>query len=194
MARMAKKGHIIVISGPSGVGKSTICREVIRRTGAAISVSMTTRPRSASEVEGVDYRFVTKDQFAQAVKEGGLLEYAEVFGNSYGTPKEPVVRALDEGRNVILTIDVQGGLQVKKQFPDTVLVFILPPDTGELAERIAKRGRDSSEAIQQRLFGSADEMAVAWKHYPQMVVNDNLERAINEVVKIVQEVDSEQKI
>ena len=193
MSEMAKKGRIIVISGPSGVGKSTICREVIRRTGAAISVSMTTRTKSATEVEGVDYCFVTKGQFKKAVKEGSFLEYAEVFGNSYGTPKGPVLKALDEGRNVILTIDVQGGLQVQKQFPDTVLVFILPPDTGELAERIARRGRDSGEAIQQRLFGSTDEMAVAWKHYPQMVVNDNLERAINEVTKIVQEVDSEQK-
>jgi guanylate kinase len=193
MPDMAKKGKIIVISGPSGVGKSTICREVVRRTGAAISVSMTTRPRSPSEVEGVDYRFVTKDQFARAVKEGGLLEHAEVFGNSYGTPKEPVVKALYEGRNVILTIDVQGGLQVQKQFPDAVLVFILPPDAGELAERIAKRGRDSSESVQQRLSGSTDEMAVAWKHYSQMVVNDDLENAINEVTKIVQEVDSEQK-
>jgi guanylate kinase len=191
---MAKKGRIIVISGPSGVGKSTICHEVIRRTGAAISISMTTRTKSATEVEGVDYCFVTKSQFAKTVKEGGFLEYAEVFGNSYGTPKGPVLKALDEGRNVILTIDVQGGLQVKQQFPDVVLVFILPPDTGELAERITKRGRDSSEAMQQRLFGSTDEMAIAWKHYPQMVVNDNLERAINEVTKIVQEVDSEQKI
>jgi guanylate kinase len=194
MPDMAKKGKIIVISGPSGVGKSTICREVVRRTGAAVSISMTTRPKSVSEVDGVDYCFVTKDQFAKAVREGGLLEHAEVFGNFYGTPKEPVVKTINEGRNVILTIDVQGGLQVQKQFPDAELVFILPPDTGELVERIGKRGRDTSEDMQRRLSGSAEEMAVAREHYSRMVVNDDLERAINEVIKIVQEVDLEQKI
>lgn len=190
---MPQRGRLIVVSGPSGVGKSTICREVIKRTGAALSVSMTTRAKTPSEVEGVDYYFVKPGDFKKALKEGRLLESAEVFGNMYGTPREPVLKALDEGRSVILEIDVQGGLQVKKNYPDAVLVFILPPDTKQLEDRITKRGRDAASAMQKRLEGSTDEMAVAWKSYDIMVVNDDLERAITQVVKIVQQVDSEQK-
>jgi guanylate kinase len=188
---MGSRGRLVVISGPSGVGKSTICREVVKRTGSALSVSMTTRAKSPAETEGVDYFFVTKGQFKAALKEDKLLEHAEVFGNSYGTPKDPVLKALNEGKSVILEIDVQGGLQVKKRFPDTVLVFILPPDTKQLEQRIAARGRDSRDAIQQRLDGSTDEMAIAWKQYTTMVVNDDLERATNMVTKIVQEAGSE---
>lgn len=176
----------MVVSGPSGVGKSTICREVAQRTGAFLSVSMTTRAKAASEVDGVDYHFVTKSQFNKMLKEDGFLEHAEVFGNMYGTPKEPVLKALNEGKSVILEIDVQGGMQVKKRFPHALLVFILPPDAKELAQRISKRGRDSAEAAQKRLEGSTDEMAMAWKHYSQMVVNDDLERAINMVAKLIQ--------
>jgi guanylate kinase len=190
---MSKRGRLIVVSGPSGVGKSTICREVVKRTGAALSVSMTTRPKSESEVEGTDYYFVSKGEFKKAVKEGNLLEHAEVFGNFYGTPKEPVIKALNEGKSIILEIDVQGGLQVKKNYPDVVLVFVLPPDAKHLEERITKRGRDTLDTIQKRLEGSADEMTMAWKTYDTMVVNDDLKRAIETVTKIVQEVDSEQK-
>jgi guanylate kinase len=184
---MARKGKLIVVSGPSGVGKSTICREVVKRTGAVLSVSMTTRAKTPAEVEGADYYFVSKGEFKKALKEGRLLEHAEVFGNMYGTPREPVMKALEAGRSVILEIDVQGGLQVKRSYPDTVLVFILPPDTRVLEERITKRGRDSVDAMQKRLEGSTDEMAVAWKQYEIMVVNDDLERAVGMVVKIIQD-------
>jgi len=183
---MAKRGKLVVISGPSGVGKSTICQEVAKRTGAFLSVSVTTRHKTPSEVDGVDYRFVTKAEFDKLVADGSLLEYAEVFGNLYGTPREPVIKALDEGRPVILEIDVQGGLTVRDIFPDVILVFILPPDTSELAHRINKRGRDSAEATQKRLDGSTDEMMVAWREYSKMVVNDDLERAINTVMKTIQ--------
>jgi guanylate kinase len=190
---MGRRGRLIVVSGPSGVGKSTICREVVKRTGAALSVSMTTRPKTATEVDGTDYYFVKGGEFRKAIKEGRLLEHAEVFGNLYGTPRDPVMKALDQGKSVILEIDVQGGLQVKKNYPDAVLVFILPPDARELEDRITKRGRDPQGVIQKRLEGSADEMTIAWKTYDTMVVNDDLERATNMVTKIVQEVDSEQK-
>ncbi|HSV26253.1 MAG TPA: guanylate kinase [Sedimentisphaerales bacterium] len=181
---MSDRGRLVVISGPSGVGKSTICRELVKRTGALLSVSMTTRPRTPSEVDGVDYHFVTRQQFRKMLKDGAFLEHAEVFGNMYGTPAEPAISAVNAGKSVILEIDVQGGLQIKKAFPDALLVFILPPDAGELAQRINRRARDSADETQKRLVSSTDEMAVAWKNYSHMVVNDDLEHAINMITKM----------
>ncbi|MFH1613498.1 MAG: guanylate kinase [Planctomycetota bacterium] len=180
-----KKAALVVISGPSGVGKSTICKEVVKRLGAFMSVSATTRAKSPNEVDGVDYYFLEKDEFEKKIKDSNFLEYAEVFGNYYGTFRKPVEQALRQGKCVILEIDVQGALQVKKVFADVLLIFILPPTQSELAERISHRGRDSEEATGERLQGAGTEIAAAWRYYEHMVINEDLEQAISEVMQII---------
>ena len=141
-----------MISGPSGVGKGTICRELLKRLdNAYLSVSVTTRPRTPKEVDGKDYWFVSKDEFQRRIENGLLLEYAEVFGNFYGTPKDKVDEAIAAGKAVILEIDVQGGKQIKKMYPDTVMIFILAPTPKELAGRLLGRGRDDEETAKRRL-------------------------------------------
>jgi guanylate kinase len=182
---MDNKGRLVVISGPSGVGKSTICREVVNRTGAARIITMTTRPKAPTEKDGVDYHFVTKDQFLMAVRQGQLLEYAEVFGNLYGSPKAPVMDAVNSGRSVVVVLDVQGGLQVKKDHPDALLIFILPPDGNHLRSRLSSRGRDTDTAMETRLKCSSQEIAIAEQHYDHRVVNDDLEQAVCAIMKIM---------
>jgi guanylate kinase len=180
------RGKVIVVSGPSGVGKSTICREVVRRSeDVQLSVSLTTRPPGPGEQDGRDYWFVSESAFQARIERGMLLEYAEVFGNLYGTPKDKVDEVLETGRSVILEIDVQGGRQVKTVYPDAVMVFILPPDEKALADRIGRRGRDDADVAQTRLGGASNEIAAAWQHYDNMVINEDLEHAVNEVIQIV---------
>ena len=175
-----------MVSGPSGVGKSTICREVVRRLqGVQLSISMTTRSPGPREKNGRDYWFVTQEEFRRRIAEGLLLEHAEVFGNLYGTPKDKVDEALKAGRSVILAIDVQGGRQVKAIYPDAVMIFILPPDEKTLAERIGRRARDSAEVAEQRLSGARQEIAAAKQYYDNKVINEDLQRAIDEVIRII---------
>jgi len=175
----------VIISGPSGVGKSTICRNVAERTGAFQSISMTTRPKAQDEIGGAEYCFVSREEFQRQIEQGRFLEYAEVFSNLYGTPREPVDKALKEGRTVILQIDVQGARQVKKIYPEALTIFVLPPDQKELANRLTERGRDTAETTERRLDGASTEIAAAWQYYENMVINDELEQAINEVVQII---------
>jgi len=176
----------VIVSGPSGVGKSTICKEVVKRIeDAHISVSVTTRPKGEGEVDGRDYWFVSKEQFEQRIKEGSLLEYAEVFDHLYGTPKDKIDEALHRGRTVILEIDVQGGKQAKAIYPDAVMIFILPPSQKELVERMNLRGREDAETAEERLDGAGTEIAAAWQYYENMVINDDLEQAVSEVVQII---------
>src|SRR4030042_4553395 len=147
-----KKGAIVIVSGPSGVGKSTICREVVKRLkNTHLSVSVTTRPKGEKEVDGRDYWFVSEQQFQQRVKEGSLLECAEVFGNFYGTPKDKVEESLRAGETVILEIDVQGAKQIKTKYPAAMMIFILPPTQRELAERMNHRGREDATRAEKRL-------------------------------------------
>ncbi|MHC4508705.1 MAG: guanylate kinase [Planctomycetota bacterium] len=180
------KGRLVIISGPSGVGKSTICREIIKRLDDAyLSVSVTTRPKSAAEVDGRDYWFVSEEEFQQRIDKGLLLERAKVFGHFYGTPKEKVVEALEAGKVVILEIDVQGARQVKTAFPEAVMMFILPPSAKELAKRMDHRGRDAEDAAEERLNGASAEIAAAWQYYKHMVINEDLQQAVNECVQII---------
>lgn len=181
------RGRLIVVSGPSGVGKSTICRQVVRRVkNAFLSVSVTTRAEAAGEENGRDYWFISRDEFHRRIEKGTLLEYAEVFGNLYGTPKDKTDEALAAGRIVILEIDVQGGRQVKALYPQAVMIFILPPSPKTLADRLGHRGRETAEAAARRLGAANAEIAAASECYDNMVVNDDLEKAISEVIGIIE--------
>ena len=185
---MRDNGKVVIVSGPSGVGKSTVCKEVVKRIeDAYLSVSVTTRPKGEGEVDGRDYWFISKEQFEWQMKEGSLLEYAEVFGHLYGTPKDKIDEALHRGHTVILEIDVQGGKQAKVIYPDAIMIFILPPSQKELAERMNVRGREDAETAEERLDGAGTEIAAAWQYYDNMVINDDLEQAVNEVVQIIRD-------
>ncbi len=181
-----KRGKLVIISGPSGVGKSTITRALIEQLpDAYLSISMTTRPQAAGEQNGRDYWFVSRDEFRRRIEEGAFLEYAEVFGNLYGTPRDKTEEALNAGRTVILEIDVQGAKQVKAIYAQAAMVFILPPSARILAERMGRRGRDSEPVAARRLQAASSEIALAWQYYDNMVINDDLEQAISEVMQIV---------
>ena len=181
-----KKGCVVIISGPSGVGKSTICKEVLKRIdNVYLSVSVTTRTKSEKEIDGQDYWFISKEEFHRRIDNDSLLEHAEVFGNLYGTPKDKIEEAREAGKIVLLEIDVQGGRQAKFLYPDAKMIFILPPKQSELVERMNNRGRDSAETTEERFDNADDEIAVAWQYYEHMVINDDLEQAVKEVVQII---------
>jgi len=181
----------VIISGPSGVGKSTICKEVVKRmSNVYLSVSVTTREKSELEVDGTDYRFVSRQEFEQKIADDLLLEYAEVFGNLYGTTQDKVDESLDAGKNVILEIDVQGARQAKAKYPDAIMIFILPPTQKELAERLNGRGRGDVESTEERLDEAGTEIAAAWQYYNHMVINDDLELAVNEVIRIIEGIET----
>ena len=182
-----RKGKIVIVSGPSGVGKSTICKEVVKRLNdVSLSVSVTTRPRSQSEIDGRDYWFISKEQFEERIEKGLLLEHAEVFGQLYGTPKDKVDESLQVGKDIVLEIDVKGAKQTKLAYPDAVMIFILAPSQKELVERMSLRGRENAAETEKRLDGAGSEIAAAWQYYEHMVINDDLEQAVNEVVQIIQ--------
>ena len=152
------QGILLVLSGPSGAGKGTICARLReKRDHMAYSVSCTTRQPRNGEVDGVNYFFKTRDEFEEMIKNGGLLEHASVYGNYYGTPRQYVLDKLAEGLDVILEIDPQGALQVKKSYPDGVFVFIVPPSLDELSKRIYKRGTDAVDVIKRRLSAATSE-------------------------------------
>jgi len=178
----------VIVSGPSGVGKSTICKAVVKQLeNVHLSISATTRPKSANEIDGRDYWFLSEQDFKEQLERDGFLEHAEVFGHCYGTPKPKVEEALEAGQTVILEIDVQGAMQAKTFYPDAVMIFILPPTERDLAERMSRRGRDDSDAAEERLEGASDEIAAAWQHYKHMIINDNLEQAVGECTQIIRD-------
>ena len=186
MTESQKHKKLVIISGPSGVGKSTICKQVVEKLNAFLSVSTTTRPQSETEEQGREYNFLPRAEFEEMIQNDAFLEYAEVFGNYYGTPKGPVDEALAVGRIVILEIDVQGALRVKKIRPEAQTIFILPPRKKDLRERIDGRGRGEDEETKKRRLETASrEIAAAWQHYDHMVINDDLGQAIQEVTEII---------
>ncbi len=177
-----------MVSGPSGVGKTTILHRILAALGAQFSVSATTRPRAAGETDGVDYRFVDEPAFQSMIDRGEFLEYAQVFGrNWYGTPEAPVDEAIAQGRVVILDIDVHGAKQVRERRPEVFGIFILPPSETELHRRLADRGREDAEAIERRFAEAKREIAAAREPglYDAFVVNDELERAVAETLGLL---------
>lgn len=179
-----KKGILAVISGFSGAGKGTIMKELIKRYDYFLSVSATTRRPRDGEVDGKDYYFHTKEEFQQMIDQGELVEWAEYVGNFYGTPKKRVEEQLNQGRDVLLEIEMQGGMLVKQQFPDSLLIFISPPSAEVLKERLAGRGTESPEEIERRLQRAAEEVKYM-KDYDYIIVNDDLEDAINKVNDLI---------
>lgn len=178
------KGKLYVISGPSGTGKGTICAELLKDINNEFSVSMTTRAPREGEIHGREYYFVSREEFLENVEKGNFLEHATVFDNFYGTPKDMVIRRLEKGRNVILDIDVQGGLNVKASMPDAVLIFILPPSLAELRKRLIGRNTESPEIVEKRLSKALNEIKFIGE-YDYYIVNDDLETAVSKARAIL---------
>jgi guanylate kinase len=179
------RGLLIVLSGPSGVGKGTVCSALRRKQPELIySVSATTRAPREGERDGENYFFKSREQFQEMIRNDALLEYAEYVGNFYGTPREFVDKTLDEGKDIILEIEVQGALKVKEKFPEGVFVFLLPPSLNELKQRIVGRGTESQATIDHRLSVAVEEMNLLY-HYDYAVVNDQIDSACGRIGAII---------
>lgn len=171
------KGQLFIISGPSGVGKGTIAQRLLQDMDITFSVSMTTRAPRPGEVDGKDYIFATDEEFDRTIEKDGFLEYAGNFGNRYGTPKAPILEKLNAGQDVLLDIDIQGAINVKKTYPKGVFIFILPPSMAELRKRITGRGTETPESLARRLGKAMEEISYIDK-YDYCIVNGELEEAI----------------
>jgi guanylate kinase len=187
-SEIKRRGILLVLSSPSGAGKTTITRELIARDPQLqISVSVTTRPKRAGEVDGKDYHFITRERFDEMVAQGDLLEHAVVFGHCYGTPRAPVEAVLSAGRDVVSDIDWQGTQQLEATIrEDLVSVFILPPDMAALEQRLRSRAQDSDEVVRARMAKSSDEMS-HWPEYDYVIVNEHadLEASVRRVQAIL---------
>ncbi len=180
------RGMLFVMSGPSGTGKGTICGELLKREDIFLSVSSTTREIRKGETDGVTYNYTTVENFKHMIDNGEMLEYAVYNGNYYGTPQKTVEDMLDKGMNVLLEIEPQGALQVKKMIEDANLIFVIPPSMKELKKRLTERGRETEEQIKERLDSAKWEFEQSGK-YNYIVVNDDLDRCVDEVCEILHE-------
>jgi guanylate kinase len=182
-----RRGVVLILSSPSGAGKTTLTRMLLqdRDLDLTLSISVTTRPRRSSEVDGIHYRFIGERQFAAMRDAGDLLEWAEVHGNFYGTPRAPVEAILAQGRDCLFDIDYQGTRQVREKMgADAVTVFILPPSMKELRARLERRAEDSAEVIERRLQNARNEIS-RWKDYDYVIVNDDLQRSFEDLIAIL---------
>lgn len=179
---------LVVLSGPSGVGKTTVCREVASRLSLMESISATTRTIRPGEKEGVDYYFLSREEFQRRLAAGRFAEWADVFGHLYGTPVEELERARAAGQTLLLEIDVQGGIRIKQKFPEALAILLLPPEPQVLRARLSRRGTEAPEEAERRLAKAAEEVATARAAgcYDAEVVNDDLEAAINQVVSLIE--------
>ncbi|HEX8912961.1 MAG TPA: guanylate kinase [Humisphaera sp.] len=180
-------GTLIVLCGPSGVGKSTISRLLASNHGVKYIVSATTRPKKDGDDQKKIYDHVSKEEFFRRLDADEFLEYAQVYGDYYGTPKRSALAYLKEDKDVLLEIDVQGALQVRYQYADALMIFVLPPDEQTLLQRLNDRGRDSAEDIQKRFRAAKREihMAKGSRAFDYMVINDNLDHAVDEIIRII---------
>lgn len=182
----SSSGRVFVISGPSGAGKSTVIRSVLaREPGLVLSVSATTRPARPGERNGIDYRFVSREEFLGMRDRGEFLESAEVYGNLYGTPRGPIETELAAGNDVLLEIDIQGAGMVKRAMPEAILIFIEPPSLDELSARLRGRGTEDMEQLARRMRASYDELK-ARRIYDHIVVNDDVDTAAAQLLRILE--------
>ncbi|CBL17017.1 guanylate kinase [Ruminococcus champanellensis] len=181
---MKNKGLLLVVSAPSGCGKGTILGEILKDDSFYYSISATTRAPREGEQDGVNYHFITKEEFEQRIAQGGMLEYAQYCGNYYGTPKKEVEQMRDAGRDVILEIEVEGAMKVRALCPDAVFLFIAPPSVEELRRRLNKRGTEAAEVIEERVSQAARELSYA-DRYDYIIVNGELEKAIQDFRTVV---------
>lgn len=178
------KGLLIVVSGPSGCGKGTILAEILKDEKFFYSISATTRNARPGEVDGVNYHFLTKDKFEELIENDGMLEYASYCDNYYGTPRKPVEDMLEQGKHVILEIEVQGAMKIKEKCPEAKFIFILPPSLKELRRRLNKRGTESDDVIEKRLNEATGEIKQAYK-YDYALVNGELSIAVDDLLAII---------
>lgn len=181
---MKNKGLLLVVSAPSGCGKGTILGEILKDDSFYYSISATTRAPREGEQDGVNYHFITKEEFEQRIALGGMLEYAQYCGNYYGTPKKEVEQMREAGRDVILEIEVEGAMKVRVLCPDAVFLFIAPPSVEELRRRLNKRGTEAAEVIEERVSQAARELSYA-DRYDYIIVNGELEKAIQDFRTVV---------
>ncbi|WP_101772657.1 guanylate kinase [Peptostreptococcus faecalis] len=180
-----KKGLLIVISGPSGAGKGTVCTEIVsKKSNIKLSISATTRSPREGEVEGVNYFFKTKSEFEEMVNKGEFLEHAKIYDNYYGTPLKAISDELEKGRDIILEIEMQGAMQIKKAYPDAVFIFMLPPSLEELKNRITGRGTETEEQIKKRFSSAFNEIKLV-SDYDYFIFNNTVEQSVEDIHNII---------